>query len=132
MKRGAKKGLRIQRVAFSSFFNEIDANAIIDIQKVMGVFASILLQLSWEGSNAPVRQLVLLVGQNLAVCLQQIGETERLHSNCARSLTRIEQVDNVEAEVTLEPVHVRITTMEDFDNIWIVEDCSQVLTDYLL
>ena len=91
----------------------------------MGVFASILKHLLGDWSDTPVCELVFFVSQNLAVSLQKESQTELLHRQGPRGLASIEHVNQVEAKVSLQPLDVRVSTMEDLHDFRVVKDASQ-------
>ena len=59
--------------------------------------------------DAPVGQLELLVGVDGAVRVEEEGEGETREAQHASRLAAVEQADQVEAAVTLQPLHVHVS-----------------------
>lgn len=90
----------------------------------MGVLTRVLLHLVGQRPHTPISQLVLLVSQNLAVGLEQEGKAELPEAQRSGSLSSVEHVDDVEAEVSLQPLDILTSTVEHLDDLRIIEDAS--------
>ena len=62
--------------------------------------------------DAPVSELELFVGLHAAVVRQQEAEGVTRHVEDARCLTRVKHVDDVEPEISLQPVDVHVGSVE--------------------
>ena len=108
--------------------DEVLTNAIVDIEQIVGVFASVFQHLGWQRSLSPVCQLVLLVGNDVAVLLQEECKTESWQLQDTRRLTCIEHVHKVKREVSLQPNNIRVGAMQNFKFLRIGEDGPQMVT----
>ena len=82
----------------------------------MGVLAGVVEHLVGDGPDAPVGELVLLVGLDAAVLLEEELEAEAAEVEDARGLAGVEAVDDVHAKVALEPEDVPVAAVEDLED----------------
>lgn len=86
---------------------------VVDEEQVVRVHARVLQHLSRERADAPVRGLVSLVGNDVAIHLEELREAVPREVEHLGSVVRVEEVDDVEIEVPLKPNDVRLRTMEN-------------------
>ena len=61
------------RPLLSSRLYKILSDHVVDVEQVMSVLTGILHQLIWQGSLPPIGKLVLLVGLDVAIPLQEVS-----------------------------------------------------------
>lgn len=86
--------------------HEFIAELVVDEEQVVCVLPRIAEHLLRQRSNPPICELILLVGLHIAVETQEMREGERRELEHARSLTRVKEVHEVDAKVSLQPHHV--------------------------
>ena len=128
--RGAVEHI-LQKLLSAIAREQLQPQAVVNVQQVVRVFARIAGHLLAQWSNSPVRELVLLVRIHIAathsmdiqyssrdrssagenalgrpVLLVQVRQREPRQPQHARGLPCIEHVDNVQAEISLQPEDV--------------------------
>eukprot|EP00160_Parvularia_atlantis_P018645 Unigene7004_Nuclearia_a/m.21448 Unigene7004_Nuclearia_a/g.21448 ORF Unigene7004_Nuclearia_a/g.21448 Unigene7004_Nuclearia_a/m.21448 type:complete len:382 (+) Unigene7004_Nuclearia_a:90-1235(+) len=104
---------------------QLVAQAIVDVQQVVRVLARVPKHLLRQRPDAPVGQLVLLVGRHVRKLAQQVRQAKRRVLEHARGLARVEQVDDVDAKVALQPLHVAVGAVEDLDDCRVGEGARE-------
>lgn len=94
----------------------------------MGVLSRILYHLLGNRSLPPVGELVLLISQNSTVRLEQVSKTESFELKNPSSLTRVEHVNDIQIEISLEPLNIHISSMKHFLFLRIIEHTSECVT----
>ena len=98
----------------------------------MRVLSCVFLHLAGQWPHTPIRELVLLVCEDGAVELKQIGEADLLVANSPCRLPGIKHVDEVQAEVPLQPLNILVRSMEHLNDLWVVKDSPQRISKLLL
>jgi len=76
------------------------------------VRARVGLHVSGDGPDSPVSELKALVCVHSAVVLEQVAEARRGQVEGPRGLARVEEAHKIQAQVALEPDHVRVRAVE--------------------
>ena len=95
----------------------------------MSVFTGVLEHLIGERTLCPVSHLILLVHVQITVVFEKVSKTPAPKVQSDRCVMSVKQVYNVNAEITLQPKDVIVSTVKDFDNIWIIKDASECITE---
>lgn len=112
-----------------SLIDELVAKHVVDVEEVVRVLAGVLHHLSWKWSLPPVSKLVFLVSKDTTIGLKKESKSERLEAQNSGSLSCVKHVYDVNAEVSLQPLHVHISTMKHFGFRGIVEDGSELVSN---
>lgn len=71
--------------------------------------------------DTPVCQLITLVGRKVAVHLEERGKAMSWEVENFRSVESIEEIDDVEVEILLQPHDITLRTMEDLMSLLVSE-----------
>jgi len=93
----------------------------------MGVFPCIFKHFFWYRSLSPIRELVFFVGNDPTVVLEQERKTKPLLLQYSGSLPCIKHVNDIEAEVFLQPLNIIVGSMKNLYLGWIIENRQQGL-----
>ena len=92
---------------------EGQAEVVVDVEEEMRVGAGVVEHLFGKWADAPVCELVALVGLEVSEAGEEAGERVLLVAEDVGGVVRVEQADDVQAEVALEPNYVRGGAVED-------------------
>ena len=118
-------------VLLESFVYQLLSHHVVYIEEVVSVFPGVLKHLLGEGALSPVSQLVLLVCQHSAVVLEEESQAEAWFLQDSRCLSRVKHIDNVEAKVFLEPLHIVVSSVQHLGFAGVVEEGEQGRTQLL-
>jgi hypothetical protein len=76
------------------------------------IHAGIFQHLGWERSQSPVCRLVALVGDDIAVHFQKLSETMPREVEHLGGMEGVEEIDEIQVEVALQPNDIRFRTMQ--------------------
>ena len=91
------------------------AEVVVDVEQGVGVAPGIVEHLFGKRTDPPVGQLVAFVGVKVAVSGHEVVQAVAGEHEHVGGMVGVEQVDEVQAEVALEPEHVVVGTVKHFD-----------------
>jgi hypothetical protein len=132
-----KVGVRVERVDLESLAAQVSGalphcrtvallckvrfDSIENVEKVVGVLTCICDHLFGQRPDAPVGHLQSFVGGDAAVLLKQVSKGEGLKLKDSGCLACVEDADEVQSKVTLQPIDVRVRSVHDFCYVGIGE-----------
>ena len=63
--------------------------------------------------------------------LQEKGKAKGLHLEHTSSLTSIEEINNIQVKISLQPLNIHVRAMKDFHFGWVVQYWPQSVTNLL-
>lgn len=101
---------------------ELDEHLVVDVEQVMGVGLRVLEHFAGEGPLGPVGELEGFVGVLLAVFGEEVLVAALGELELFGGVEGVEEVEDVEAEVALEPEHVALGSVEHFGDFGVGQD----------